>query len=308
MSRFERRILARCFRATGAVLLLLLWLAFLITAHRHLGRIGGWYDLLLSRSSLAHLLLSLESSLFVAPSLGVATVLRELSKSGILTSFIAAEGSLGRLRRTVWLLASLTVVASCLVLEASSWMSRSAQTHVGRIQKIGALDVWRRHGASNQVLIFRSDTLDVSRFLCKRAPGGDRLTDPETLAGSPIRVDGMIPEPDTDSLLSPPPVSRWAQSHLQQVLVSLNRVSLGGVLLLFSSYMCLLLPLSRQWMVFVSIPLLIAATSLVAMGCSVLLWAGGTLGHLAEVIWVLGVSGVAFLADRTLQRRGMRYC
>ncbi len=312
MILFNRRLLHRFLKAAGLTFLVLVWLILIVDASPAVSALTS-KEILSVAGRVAG---SIEMALAVAAPFGMALALMELKSSGLLAAFLAAGLKPARLRKFFLAAAAATVIGSALLFETTVRLSRAAAPeNTFHLYRDNGLCLWPaapgpRDSALHDVILFRNDSLQVSR--AGEAEWTDDhallLTGLQPLSGPPLSVKSFRPAPPPPKLFDFPSVADWfgKRSSLPLTLSALNRVILGGILVLITAYVALLTPVSRQGATILAFMVFVPAVFLGMLWCMIWLNSAGGRGYLAEALWLVALGGTIAVLDALFRRRGLR--
>jgi hypothetical protein len=313
MGLFSRQLTRRFLRATGLAVLVLVWLVLIVDASPSLSSLTRAELLLIASRVLG----STEMAFALAAPLGIMLTVLELKRAGILSAFMAAGLSPQRLRRVLLGLCAGTVVCSALMYEATVRLTRAASPEAGpSVYHDQGVYLWPLESGPGsdgprRVILFRRDSLDVSSARASWISPGKELvlTDPRALSGPLISLDRFRIQPSSGiRLFAFPSLTEGLLGRTSPALTlsALNRILLGGVLLLLLAYVSLLTPIAWQWVSVLALMLAAPAVALGMLACTIGLATPSVPAYLAEIVWLAVLIGLAAGLEALFRRRGLR--
>lgn len=307
MRILDRQLIKRF--AVSTLLFVLLFysvvLAYLVPRFlEDLGRGFSHEDLL---EGLRHLLVSFEVALTLACPLGVLTALLRLKKAGLLTVLLSTPLALSRLRAMVAWAAALTLILSslCVLLDVFTSSGGDRNIWSGEGTTLWSLKTERGGRCMEGIHIFRHDNLEVIKANeGKRVGQMIHLSEPRRIFPFPDHNEERIPR--EWRLSSPVSMSPTGSFSFRGLVTLFNRMSMGAVLVMLIAYIGLLVPISKPWMAYLAVLLIVPASGIGTLCCTIGLWMGSESAVFVVAGWWLLIALSVWRLDLCFRRRGLR--
>lgn len=317
MMILERSIIARFLKVFLVTLSISIWLILIITVPEKLTQGDDLFEPLVIKEILARITVALEIAVAITAPLSMTITLLRLKSQGILNSFFSAGYRLQRVRTLILLLASLNVMISAIIFEATYRMvnvlmpPKTAKTWSAARVNICSPNFYSKSGDVKKLILFRSNTLDVTWVdSIKKIPNQPSFSilASHSLFGPTIALDKIPEPPKRKYVFANPPVTKWFDSavRINEALPTINRIFLGGILFVICSYLALLITEKRQWSIYIWFLLFVPAGALGMIFGSVLLWQGKIMAYAFECLWFGAITFLIIALDSRLRKQGIR--